>query len=48
MALQNILMQNPQLTQLLHMNYGNLPQLAQYLANQRGVDLNLLLQELQT
>ena len=49
-ALQNMLMQNPniaQISQLLKFNGGSLQQVAQYIANQRGIDLNVLIRELQ-
>ena len=50
-ALQNMLMQNPnvaQISQLLKFNGGSLQQVAQYMANQRGIDLNALIRELQS
>ena len=50
-ALQNMLMQNPniaQISQLLKFNGGSLRQVAQYMANQRGIDLSALVRELQS
>lgn len=50
-ALQNMLMQNSnlgQIAQLLKFNGGSLQQVAQYIANQRGIDLNVLVKELQS
>ena len=49
-ALQNLLMSNPNyknIMSLIQLNGGNLQQVAQYMANQRNVDLNALIQELQ-
>ena len=51
LALQNMLMQNPNLNlinNLLHLNNGNLQQTAQFIAQQRNIDLNSLIQELQS
>lgn len=51
LALQNMLMQNPNLNlinNLLHLNKGNLQQTAQFIAQQRNIDLNSLIQELQS
>ena len=51
LALQNMLMQNPTLNlinNLLHLNNGNLQQTAQFIAQQRNIDLNSLIQELQS
>ena len=51
LALQNMLMQNPNLNlinNLLHLNKGNLQQTVQFIAQQRNIDLNSLIQELQS
>ena len=45
-----MLMQNPniaQIAQLLKMRNGNLQQVAQYIANMRGYNLNDIINELQ-
>ena len=50
MALANLLQQNPNLSTistLLRTNNGSLQQVAQMLAQQKGVDLNYIIQELQ-
>lgn len=47
-ALQHLIMQNPTLQNLYRMSGGNWKQVAQNLAQQRGVDLNALIQELQS
>ena len=49
-ALMNLLQQNPNLqkiSSLLQMGNGNLQQAAQILAQQKGVNLNDIIQELQ-
>ena len=50
LALQNLLMNNPNyknVVDLLRMGGGNLQQIAQYMAAQKNIDLNSLIQELQ-
>lgn len=50
LALQNLIMNNPNyrnIIDLMRMGGNNLQQIAQYLANQKGVNLNELIQELQ-
>ena len=50
MALQNLIMNNPNfrnVRDLIQMSGGNLQQVAQFMANQKNVDLNALIQELQ-
>lgn len=50
LALQQILSNNPNakmLADLIRLSNGNLQQTAQYIAKQKGVNLNNLIQELQ-
>ena len=50
-GLQNLLLNNPNtqaLNQLIKMYNGDLRAIAQYIANIRGMDLNSLIQELQS
>lgn len=49
-ALTNVLQNNPNvatISMLLKMNNGDLKQVAQFIANQKGADLNAIIQELQ-
>lgn len=48
--LQNYLMQNPNVSQISNLlkSNGNLRQVAQMMAQQQGIDLNALIQELQS
>lgn len=51
MMLQNIIMQNPNMQNVLNlmrMNNANPQQIAQLLAQQKGIDLNSLIMELQS
>lgn len=47
-ALQQLVMSNPYLANLINLSNGNLEQAARSLASQRGIDINTLLQELQS
>lgn len=51
LAYQNMVNQNPDAKRVLDMvsrSNGNLQQLAAYMANQRGIDLNELINEIQS
>ena len=47
-ALQQLVMSNPYLSNIINLSNGNLEQAARSLASQRGIDINVLLQELQS
>ena len=47
-ALQQLVMNNPYLSNIINLSNGNLEQAARSLASQRGIDINVLLQELQS
>lgn len=47
-ALQQLVMSNPYLSNIINLSNGNLEQAARSLASQRGIDINTLLQELQS
>lgn len=46
-VMQQILSQNPQIAQIIQMGNGDLKSVAQYIAQQKGFDLNALIQDLQ-